>query len=132
MKILILGGTGAMGVDLVQLLATRNNEVIVTSRSSHKSEYNNVRYVQCNAHEDAALMNLVEKEGNIDAVVDFMVYYHIDQLKSRLIYLLKIQCCDHVKPCKATALFPVLPVAVLFHCKLCTVLSQSNWNSQTL
>ena len=88
MKILILGGTGAMGVDLVQLLATRNNEVIVTSRSSHKSEYNNVRYVQCNAHEDAALMNLVEKEGNIDAVVDFMVYYHIDQLKSRLIYLL--------------------------------------------
>ena len=88
MKILILGGTGAMGVDLVKLLATRNNEVIVTSRSSHKSEYNNVRYVQCNAHEDAALMNLVEKEGNIDAVVDFMVYYHIDQLKSRLIYLL--------------------------------------------
>lgn len=88
MKVLILGGTGAIGVDLVKTLATRNNEVIVTSRSSHKSEYNNVRYVQCNAHEDAALINIVEKEGNIDAVVDFMVYYHVGQLQSRLIYLL--------------------------------------------
>lgn len=33
MRILVLGGTGAMGIDLVRFLEKQNNQVYVTSRS---------------------------------------------------------------------------------------------------
>ncbi len=88
MKILVLGGTGAMGVDLVNILASKENNVIVTSRSSHRSDNSNVKYVKCNAHIDSELIRLIENEGEIDAIVDFMVYYHIDQFISRMKFLL--------------------------------------------
>ena len=49
MKVLILGGTGAMGVSLVRILSENiANEVYVTSRSVHKS-FGNVYYIQGNA-----------------------------------------------------------------------------------
>lgn len=72
MKILVLGGTGAMGVDLVKILARRGDEVTVTSRSERKSEFENVKYIQGNAH-DTAFLKALLNEG-FDAIVDFMVY----------------------------------------------------------
>ncbi len=72
MKILVLGGTGAMGIDLVKILAERGDNVTVTSRSERKSEFDNVKYVKGDAHDTAFLKSvLVEK---YDAIVDFMVY----------------------------------------------------------
>lgn len=72
MKILVLGGTGAMGVDLVKILGKRGENVTVTSRSERKSEFSNVQYVKGNAH-DTAFLELILNE-NYDAIVDFMVY----------------------------------------------------------
>ena len=72
MKILVLGGTGAMGVDLVKILGERGENVAVTSRSERKSEFNNVRYVKGDAHTTAFLQSLLAEK--YDAIVDFMVY----------------------------------------------------------
>lgn len=72
MKVLILGGTGAMGASLVQILAENLvNEIYVTSRSPHES-YSNVHYIQGNAH-DVSFLNEILKSG-YDVIVDFMVY----------------------------------------------------------
>ena len=49
MKILLLGGTGAMGSSLVKVLENTPNQVFVTSRSELKS-YNNIHYIKGNAH----------------------------------------------------------------------------------
>ena len=80
MKILVLGGTGAMGVDLVKILGERGEDVTVTSRSERKSEFNNVKYVKGDAHDTAFLQSLLAEK--YDAIVDFMVY-NTEEFKSR-------------------------------------------------
>ena len=72
MKILVLGGTGAMGVDLVKILAERGENVTVTSRSERKSEFDNVKYIKGDAHDMTFLQSLLNEK--FDAIVDFMVY----------------------------------------------------------
>ncbi len=54
MKILILGGTGAMGEHLVRLLEEDGtaDEICVTSRGERES-CGRVRYLRGNAHEEA-------------------------------------------------------------------------------
>ena len=89
MKILILGGTGAMGTFLVKELAARGNEVFVTTRSARnktKSKECNISYIQGNAHDDGFLKTLMIGE-HWDAVVDFMVY-STDEFKRRYLFLL--------------------------------------------
>ena len=49
MKILILAGTGAMGVHLAKILAAEN-DVYITSRQKHNNE-NHIYYLQGDAHE---------------------------------------------------------------------------------
>ncbi len=85
MKILVLGGTGAMGVDLVKILDERGENVTVTSRSERKSEFNNVRYVKGDAHDTTFLQSLLVEK--YDAIVDFMVY-NTEEFKSRRDFLL--------------------------------------------
>lgn len=85
MKVLVLGGTGAMGSALVEILARRGDEVIVTSRRKREST-RSVKYVQGNAHDIAFLEELL-KQG-FDAVVDFMVY-ETEELAERLDPLLQ-------------------------------------------
>lgn len=70
-NILVLGGTGAMGAHLVQILAERGDRVSVTSRSSRQSSVN-IEYLQGNAREDSFLAPLLAHKW--DAIVDFMVY----------------------------------------------------------
>ena len=72
MKILVLGGTGAMGVDLVKILGECGEDVTVTSRAGRKSEFSNVEYVKGDAHDTAFLELLLAKK--YDAIVDFMSY----------------------------------------------------------
>lgn len=72
MKILILGGTGAMGKALVSALQKKeDNTVFVTSRQEHES-VGNIKYIQGNAHDIAFLDSLLQEK--YDAIVDFMVY----------------------------------------------------------
>ena len=71
MKILILGGTGAMGTHLVDLLNIKENEVLVTSRSS-KDSLGKVSFISGNAKEIDFLSNLLINRW--DVIVDFMVY----------------------------------------------------------
>ena len=80
MKILVLGGTGAMGVDLVRILAQHSEDVTVTSRSERKSDLSNVRYIQGNAHDTDFLKMLLKDK--YDAIVDFMVY-QTEEFKQR-------------------------------------------------
>ena len=72
MKILILGGTGAMGKSLVRILAQAGHNVTVTSRSSHSLITPNVSYVKGNAHELTFLKKLLSYRW--DVIVDFMTY----------------------------------------------------------
>ena len=71
MSILVLGGTGAMGVPLVKLLVERGDEVFVTSRRKCEDTVN-VHYLCGNAHEEQFFSSLLAT--NWDAIVDFMVY----------------------------------------------------------
>lgn len=71
--ILILGGTGAMGCNLVSLLSKQaNTHVVVTSRRVHPNS-ESVEYKQGNAHEFEWLKGILQ-EREWDAIVDFMVY----------------------------------------------------------
>lgn len=70
MRILLLGGTGAMGSHLVELLAKRGDEVAVTSRQK-RTDRGNIRYIEGNACSKTFLNRTLE--GDYDAVVDFMV-----------------------------------------------------------
>lgn len=84
MKVLILGGTGAMGVHLVQLLESDSVEVVVTSRRPMVSK-GHVQYIQGNAHDIEFLQTLLKEKW--DAIVDFMVYT-TESFKERFKFLL--------------------------------------------
>lgn len=71
MYILVLGGTGAMGIPLVQLLS-KDNTVYVTSRKPHQS-VDAIHYMQGNALEKEFLLKVLALR-HWDAIVDFMVY----------------------------------------------------------
>lgn len=74
MKILVLGGTGAMGGHLVNLVSQdKSNCVYVTSRTHRETQLNNTKYIQGNAHELSFIKTLLE-ENRFDVIVDFMNY----------------------------------------------------------
>ncbi|MGO2305362.1 MAG: NAD(P)H-binding protein [Providencia sp.] len=85
MRVLILGGTGAMGIHLVRFLAKKNNQVYVTSRSKSGTS-NNINYIQGNAHNPEFLGTLLSQSW--DTIVDFMVY-STPIFQQRYIQLLK-------------------------------------------
>ncbi len=72
MKILILGGTGAIGNHVVELLSLENNDVYVTSRSENVSG-GRVIYIKGNAH-DSSFLNDIFTKNRFDVIVDFMSY----------------------------------------------------------
>lgn len=69
MKILLLGGTGAMGAPLCNLLKEKGHDVTVTSRSNHKKE--GVTFIKGNALDINFVFQLMKTYH--DVVVDFMV-----------------------------------------------------------
>ena len=73
MKILLMGGTGALGAALAPVLtADTSNSVYITSRKKHDDK-GNIHYILCNAKETDELVLLLQKE-QFDVVVDFMLY----------------------------------------------------------
>jgi len=71
MKVLVLGGTGAMGTHFVQLLSNNGNETFVTSRTMRESVCG-INYIQGNAHDLDFLQTVLHEQW--DVIVDFMIY----------------------------------------------------------
>ncbi len=71
-KVLLLGGTGAMGVYLTEILSALGHSVVVTSRRPREA-HGTVSYLCGNAQDDTFLRDCV-KRVSPDAIVDFMVY----------------------------------------------------------
>lgn len=79
MEILVLGGTGAIGAPLVDILS-KTNKITVTTRSKKESR-KNVKYVQGDAKDEKFFNRLVNR--NYDVIIDFMVYLS-NEFKKRL------------------------------------------------
>lgn len=85
MRILAFGGTGAMGVPLVNILANQGHDVYVTSRS-RRNNRSDVTYLQGDAQNDFEFVKEVLRD-KYDAIVDFMVYSS-EELKRRISFYL--------------------------------------------
>lgn len=79
-KVLLLGGTGAIGTYLRDILNDKGVEVYVTSRSMHKDK-GHIHFIQCNAKENIELNKVCFEHWN--AIVDFLSY-KTDELSRRL------------------------------------------------
>ena len=89
MKLLILGGTGAMGIHLVKLLSLRSDvKITVTSRSKRENN-GNISYVQGNGHDLTFISTLLEER--FDVIIDFM-NYHTEEFRER--YRKLLTACD--------------------------------------
>lgn len=72
MRVLVLGGTGAMGKPLCMSLAEQGHEVFCTSRSQRDSNNANIKYLLGSARDEQFVSQLTDEKW--DVVVDFMVY----------------------------------------------------------
>lgn len=73
-KVLVLGGTGAMGVYVVPALLAKGYKVDVVSLDDVKSDNPNLRYIQvANAKVEDTIREIVEGAG-YDGIIDFMLY----------------------------------------------------------
>ena len=70
-KILLLGGTGALGSYLADELLKTDHSVFITSRSEHQ-DFQNIHYLRGNAKDDAFLDSLLK--DSYDCIVDFMIW----------------------------------------------------------
>jgi nucleoside-diphosphate-sugar epimerase len=84
MKVLILGGTGAMGTHLVKLLEGQAKEIFVTSRAKH-TDRESVFYLHGNARDITFLTEILKDPW--DVIIDFM-NCKTDEFKSRINILL--------------------------------------------
>ena len=74
MRVLVLGGTGAIGSHLCRKLASAGTEVVCTTRTPHNSsEYQTLTYITGNAKNKDFLQSLLHE--NWDAIVDFMSWF---------------------------------------------------------
>ena len=84
-NILILGGTGAMGSHLCQILSS-GGKVYVTTRGN-RQDSNGISYLTGNAHDDKFLSTVLKK-CSWDVIVDFMIY-NTDEFRHRVEQLLQ-------------------------------------------
>lgn len=92
-KILVFGGTGAMGVYLVDILSkTGLYEIDVTSRSNRESTHPYLKYIKGNARDNDFMNSLLSE--HYDVIIDFM-NYNLDEFADRCNYLLS-SCGQYV------------------------------------
>lgn len=72
-QVLVLGGTGAMGIYLVPELLQAGFQTVVTSRSPRTPSRPGLRYLEGNARDLPFLESILSGSG-YDAIVDFMIY----------------------------------------------------------
>lgn len=71
-RILVMGGTGAMGVYLVPKLAAMGYRIDVISLDRMESDNPQITYIQADAKDDGYLQELLTNQ--YDAIVDFLIY----------------------------------------------------------
>ena len=71
-KVLVPGGTGAMGVYLVPELLKMGYKVDVVSLDDRESDNESLRYFKANFKDDAFVDEILKND--YDAIVDFMIY----------------------------------------------------------
>lgn len=86
-KVLIPGGTGAMGVYLVPELLKLGYEVDVISLDEVVSDNPRLRYIKANAKDEAFISEMLK--NGYDAVVDFMIYPTKEQYETFIPLYLK-------------------------------------------
>lgn len=84
MRVLVLGGTGAMGKPLIETLSERGDEVFVTSRRDRESK-GNIHYIRGDAHDPYFIKEELSKK--YDAIVDFMLYSTEEFREKSKVYL---------------------------------------------
>lgn len=85
-KVLVLGGTGAMGVYLVPGLAAIGYDVCVVSLDTIVSDNLHITYIKADAKDDAYLTGLLSQK--FDAIIDFLIY-STEQFQKRCDMLLR-------------------------------------------
>jgi len=89
-KVLVMGGTGAMGRYLVPKLADCGYQVDVLSLDDMTSDRSNLRYLKANAMDETVLRELLQNHYN--GIVDFMIY-GTDAFRDR--HPLLLANCEH-------------------------------------
>jgi len=72
-NILILGGTGAMGKPLVDILAEKKDAHICVTTRSKRENKGNIKYIVGNARDDEFMKHIL-KSNDWDVIIDFMAY----------------------------------------------------------
>lgn len=85
MKILLLGGTGTIGIHLSEILSQTGHDICITSRKPHVDK-GNIHYICGNAKSIDFLSDIIHLKC-WDVVVDFMCY-STEEFKERLCILL--------------------------------------------
>ena len=73
MRVLMLGGTGAMGRPLAKILASRGAEVVITSRSRSGSDKKGMEYRQGDAHDIGFLKRLLKDFYDVIIIWNFFM-----------------------------------------------------------
>lgn len=89
MKVLLLGGTGAMGRHLKYLFLKRGADVFVTSRKPLENE-SGITNIQGDAKEESFIRRLFQQRW--DVIIDFMIY-STTQFRDRVELLLSATGC---------------------------------------
>ncbi|MGI6336848.1 MAG: hypothetical protein ACOXZM_07300 [Eubacteriales bacterium] len=89
-RVLVPGGTGAMGVYLVPALAKMGYRVDVVSLDDVHSDNPAVRYLKADFKDDATVEGLLKNE--YDCIVDFMIYNGIEFPR---MYRRLVENCGH-------------------------------------
>lgn len=76
MKVLVLGGTGAMGTHLVSILAEAGMKVDVTSRQE-LADRTNIHYIKGNVHNISFVKSLLA-QNYYNVIIDFMIYTTVE------------------------------------------------------
>lgn len=90
-RVLLLGGTGAIGIYLTPELLKLGFQVDVTSRKVRSSDNKNLKYIHGNAH-DIEFLQKTLHASKYDAIVDFMIY-NTNDFRGR--YNLLLENCRH-------------------------------------
>lgn len=84
-KILVLGGTGAMGLYLVPELVKKGYQVDVVALDAPESNCENLRYIKADAHDVVFLKKMLSQ--NYDAVIDFLYHNSAEYDKKYALFL---------------------------------------------
>lgn len=90
-KVLVLGGTGAMGIYLVPELLKMDYRVDVVALNELPNDNPKLRYLKCDAKDITFLKELLKNE--YCCIVDFMVYKEMEEFEER--YRLFLDHTDH-------------------------------------